>query len=97
MTSVRVRSPQATALHEALIGPDTTITSVDRGVFEVVGLDAEEIGDRAAAAGITLHELSYQHPSLEEAFMEMTRESVEYQAIPSSHRTDTAPNLGKAA
>ncbi len=90
LTSVRVRSPQATALHEALIGPETTITSIDRGVFDVVGLSAEEIGDRAAAAGITLHELSYQHPSLEEAFMEMTRDSVEYQAISTPHLPDGA-------
>jgi ABC-2 type transport system ATP-binding protein len=76
--TVRVRSPQANALHDALAGPDVTILSVDRGVFEVSGLSAEQIGDRAAVAGITLHELFPQEPSLEEAFMELTRDAVEY-------------------
>jgi ABC-2 type transport system ATP-binding protein len=34
----------------------------------------------AAANGITLHELSPQLGSLEEAFMQLTKESVEYHA-----------------
>jgi ABC-2 type transport system ATP-binding protein len=54
--------------------------SIDRGVFEVTGLPADEIGERAARAGIPLHELSIQRPSLEEAFMELTKDTVEYQA-----------------
>jgi ABC-2 type transport system ATP-binding protein len=78
--TVRVRTPQAAALHELLAGPEVTVLSIDRGVFEVAGLSAEEIGDRAADARITLHELSLQQPSLEEAFMELTRDAVEYQA-----------------
>jgi ABC-2 type transport system ATP-binding protein len=78
--TVRVRTPHAAALHELLAGPEVTVLSTDRGVFEVAGLSAEEIGDRAADARITLHELSLQQPSLEEAFMELTRDAVEYQA-----------------
>jgi ABC-2 type transport system ATP-binding protein len=41
-------------------------------------MSAADIGDRAAAAGIALHELSVQKPSLEEAFMELTKDAVEY-------------------
>jgi ABC-2 type transport system ATP-binding protein len=89
--SVRVRTPQAAALHELLAGSEVTIMTVERGVFEVVGLTAEQIGDQAARHGIVLHELSPQQPSLEEAFMELTREAVEYQATP------TAPALIGAA
>ncbi len=78
--TVRVRSPQAVALHDLLTGPDVTITNVGRGLIEVAGISAEVIGERAAAAGIVLHELSAQRPSLEEAFMELTKDSVEYTA-----------------
>jgi ABC-2 type transport system ATP-binding protein len=78
--TVLVRTPDAAALHDLLRGPEVTIMSLDRGVFEVAGLSTDQIGDRAAAARITLHELSARQPSLEEAFMELTRDAVEYQA-----------------
>ena len=44
------------------------------------GLTASEVGDTAAAHGIAIHELTPQQASLEEAFMELTRSDVEYQA-----------------
>jgi len=44
----------------------------------ITGLDCREVGELAAGAGITLHELSPQQASLEEAFMEMTRDSAEF-------------------
>jgi len=78
--TVRVRTPQAAALHDVLVGPGITITGVDRGLFEVAGLTAQEIGDGAAGAGLTLHELTPLQPSLEEAFMELTSDAVEYHA-----------------
>ncbi|MFI6327677.1 ABC transporter ATP-binding protein [Micromonospora chersina] len=76
--TVRVRSPQATALRDVLAGPTVTITGGEPGLLEVTGLTREQIGDRAAAAGLTLHELSATEASLEEAFMTMTRDAVEY-------------------
>jgi ABC-2 type transport system ATP-binding protein len=76
--TVRVRSPQTVSLYDVLTGPDIAITSVGRGVLEVSGIGADEIGERAAAAGIVLHELSPQQPSLEEAFMALTQDAVEY-------------------
>ncbi|MEW2444743.1 ATP-binding cassette domain-containing protein [Micromonospora marina] len=77
-TTVRVRSPQAAALRDLLAGPDVTITGGEPGLLEVSGLRREVIGDRAAAAGLTLHELTATEASLEEAFMTMTRDAVEY-------------------
>ena len=76
---VRVRSPQATELRELLVGPDVTVTVVD-GALEVSGLTAEQIGDIAAERSLTLHELTPQQASLEEAFMELTRDDLEYAA-----------------
>jgi ABC-2 type transport system ATP-binding protein len=84
--TVRVRSPQAVELYDLLTGPGVAITSLGRNLFEVSGVKAEVIGDRAAAAGIVLHELSPQQPSLEEAFMALTHDAVEYPtAPPTSH------------
>ena len=80
LDTVRVRSPQSSELHDQLAGPDVTITSIEPGTVEVSGLSARQIGDAAASAGITLHELSPQQPSLEEAFMHLTRHAVEYEA-----------------
>ncbi|MET7806531.1 ABC transporter ATP-binding protein [Micromonospora chersina] len=77
-TTVRVRSPQAAALRDVLAGPTVAITGGEPGLLEVTGLTREQVGDRAAAAGLTLHELSATEASLEEAFMTMTRDAVEY-------------------
>jgi len=46
----------------------------------VHGLTAEQVGDTAAAAGIVLHELTPQQASLEEAFMDLTRDDLEFAA-----------------
>ena len=76
--AVRVRSPQATKLRELVVSEHVTITSSEPGLLEISGLTAEQIGETAAAHGIALHELAPQQASLEEAFMELTREDVEY-------------------
>jgi ABC-2 type transport system ATP-binding protein len=78
---VRVRSPQATELHDLLAGPDVTVTPVADGALEVSGLTAEQIGDIAADHQVRLHELTPQQASLEEAFMELTRDDLEYAAL----------------
>ncbi|GGK85062.1 MULTISPECIES: ATP-binding cassette domain-containing protein [Streptomyces aurantiacus group] len=78
--SVRVRSPQAADLRALLLGDDVTVSTSEPGVLDVTGLEAAEIGERAAAAGVVLHELFRQEASLEEAFMELTHDSVEYHA-----------------
>jgi ABC-2 type transport system ATP-binding protein len=78
--TVLVRSPQATELRECLVGPDVSVASPEPGALEVHGLSAEEIGDIAFTHQIRLHGLQVQQASLEEAFMEMTRDSVEFRA-----------------
>ncbi len=75
---VRVRSPQATRLRELVLGPEVSITDVEPGLLDISGLTAEQIGDLAAAHGLVLHELTPLQASLEEAFMELTREELEY-------------------
>jgi ABC-2 type transport system ATP-binding protein len=79
-SSVRVRSPQAARLRDLLLGDGVTITGGEPGLLDVKGLEAAEIGERAAAAGVVLHELALQEASLEEAFMELTHDAVEYHA-----------------
>jgi len=76
---VRVRTPQAARLRALLTGPDVVITG-EGDALEVSGLKAEAIGEAAAAHSIVLHELAPQQASLEEAFMELTREDVEFHA-----------------
>ncbi len=78
---VRVRSPQAEELRDELVGPaDVTVTVVEPGVLEVSGLSAPQIGEAAARRGVVLHELMPQQVSLEEAFMDLTRDDVEFKA-----------------
>lgn len=75
---VRVRSPQAEELRRLLEGPDVTVVAVEPGLLEVQGLSAPLIGEAAAGGGIVLHELMPQQASLEEAFMDLTRDDVEF-------------------
>lgn len=77
---VRARTPQATQLRDLLAGPGVTIQDAEHGALDVAGLTAEQVGEAAAANGIVLHELTPQPASLEEAFMELTREDVEFHA-----------------
>ena len=78
--AVVVRTPDAASLTEALTRRGATVTRSDDGALQVVGLEAAEIGQTAADTGTVLHELTPQRASLEEAFMELTRDSVEYHA-----------------
>jgi ABC-2 type transport system ATP-binding protein len=80
---VLVRSPQAAELRRAIAGPDVTVSSSARDLLEVSGLTPAQVGTIARDAGIVLHELTAHQASLEEAFMDMTRDSVEYHAAAS--------------
>ena len=75
---VEVRSPEATKLSRLLAGHASRIQSGAGGLLEVHGLDAPRIGEIAAANGIVLHQLTPQQASLEEAFMALTRDEVEF-------------------
>jgi ABC-2 type transport system ATP-binding protein len=78
--SVRLRSPRAAELWTALAGADVTISSSADDTLEVTGLSTAQIGETALRVGIVLHELTVVQASLEEAFMAMTENSVEYHA-----------------
>lgn len=86
--SVRVRSPQAGDLATRLQGDGVTVTSVEGSLLDISGLTAPQVGEAAAAAGIVLHELTPQRASLEDAFMSLTADDVEY------HSTDVPQNEG---
>jgi ABC-2 type transport system ATP-binding protein len=79
-SAVVVRSPQAAALANALAGPGVVIAETGHDALEITGLTAAQVGDRARDLAISLHGLAAKQASLEEAFMEMTRDEVEYQA-----------------
>ncbi|MDX3580009.1 MULTISPECIES: ABC transporter ATP-binding protein [unclassified Streptomyces] len=77
---VRVRTPQRERLLDVLHDAGTTVVETGGGVLEVDDGKPEHIGELAARHQIVLHELSPQRASLEEAFMQLTAESVEYHA-----------------
>jgi ABC-2 type transport system ATP-binding protein len=78
--SVTVRTPEAARLRDLLLGPDVTITSEQPDVLSVQGLSAEQIGTVAWQAHVPVFELASQQASLEQAFMELTQDSVEYRS-----------------
>jgi ABC-2 type transport system ATP-binding protein len=80
LDTVRVRGTDPGALADLLRGPGVTVTSDRDGELTVTGLSAGQIGRAAGAAGITLLELTTQQASLEEAFMDLTRDAVEFRA-----------------
>ncbi|MEV5506144.1 ABC transporter ATP-binding protein [Streptomyces orinoci] len=79
---VRMRSPEGERLRDVLSGAGITAVPAADGALEVHGEDAEHLGELAARHRITLHELSPQRASLEEAFMRLTAGAVEYHAHP---------------
>ena len=79
-TSVTVRTPQVAELRTLLLGPDITVTSDASDVLQVRGLTAEQIGLAAWQARLPLFELTTQRASLEEAFMRLTDDSVDFRS-----------------
>jgi ABC-2 type transport system ATP-binding protein len=75
---VRVRSPEARKLADLLAGDRVTVREVGDGVLDLVGLSTDDVGLAAAAAQLTLLELSCKGASLEEAYMALTEDSVEF-------------------
>jgi ABC-2 type transport system ATP-binding protein len=77
---VTVRTPRAAELRSVLLGPGVTVTSETPGVLVVEGLTAEQIGTAAWQAHLPVFELTAKEASLEEAFMQLTEESVDYRS-----------------
>jgi ABC-2 type transport system ATP-binding protein len=99
---VRVRTLQPEEFREALRPKGATVVQEEDGALSVSGLSAQEIGDIAFDRRLSLHELSPQLASLEEAFMELTQDSVEYRGESgfaanhvSVHNNDRLTPVGK--
>jgi ABC-2 type transport system ATP-binding protein len=75
-----VRTPQPVALMALLAEAGALVTSTDHEALTVAGLEAARIADLAADHGLRVYELSPHRVTLEEAFMNLTRESVDYTA-----------------
>jgi ABC-2 type transport system ATP-binding protein len=92
---VRVRSPRLEDLRDLLAAEGLQPTVDGDGALRVEGADMRRIGDAAGQAGIWLHELTLVQSSLEEAFMRLTADSVEYHAgVPGSHPPPHPPHDG---
>jgi ABC-2 type transport system ATP-binding protein len=78
LQSVVVRSTDDDGLARRLLGLGAAVSRPAGGGLDVTGVTAVTVGETAAEARIVLHELTPQRASLEEAFMELTKDSVEY-------------------
>ena len=79
-TAVRVRSPQAVDLAALLTARGATVSSTRAEVLQVRGLETDQVGETAAGAGIVLHELAPVRGSLEDAYLRLTRDAVQYRS-----------------
>ena len=78
---VHVSSASPARLRDLLAGPDVTVSGTPGSEeLQVTGLTARQVGEVAAGSGFALHELRTHSESLEEAFMALTGDSVEYRA-----------------
>lgn len=93
---VLVRTEQAAELTRALAAAGVSIQQADAETLHVTGLDPTLIGRRALAAGVALYELTPQRISLEDQYMKLTGDHVEYRSggiseAPHAGPTEEAP------
>ncbi|MGB8196057.1 MAG: hypothetical protein WCF25_03520, partial [Acidimicrobiales bacterium] len=86
---VRVRSPEAAKLKVALEREGAIVALEDDGSLSVRGANEVAIGELAATIPVVLHELAPQLASLEEAFMELTEDSIEYRGTTNDGMTNS--------
>jgi ABC-2 type transport system ATP-binding protein len=79
-SGVLVRTPEAGRLGQVLAAPGVTVTNEEPDRLRVSGTTAEQIGAAAWRAHLPVYELTPTHASLEDAFMQVTRDSIEYPA-----------------
>ena len=89
---VRVASPQATRLAELMAARNLAARPVAPSVLETTDATAAAIGELAAQGGIVLHELTTIHASLEEAYLNLTSDSVEYRTDPAHQDVPQSQN-----
>ena len=91
--AVLVRSERTEELRNALAQPSVVVEHRGHGALEVHGLTGRQIGELALRAGIALDELTPRQASLEDAFMALTGDSVDYR----SAAKDDRARVGEAA
>jgi ABC-2 type transport system ATP-binding protein len=79
-SGILVRTPQTARLREVLAAPGVSVTNDGADRLRVCGATAEQIGTAAWRAHLPVYELTPTHASLEEAFMQVTKDSIEYHA-----------------
>ena len=79
-TAVLVRTPDAERFSALLSAPDVSVAHKEPHLLQVSGLSAPQIGELAARNGVVLHELAPQAGSLEDAYLALTKDEVEYHA-----------------
>ena len=89
--AVRARSPQAGQLAELLRSQGATVTRGDGGTLTITGATSDAVGELARANGLSLQELSVQRASLEDRYMELTRDSADYRAGSGNPPVDNPP------
>jgi ABC-2 type transport system ATP-binding protein len=78
--AVTVRTPSRGEAMAVLANEGATVTSIGHDVLEVTGLTADRIADLMADHGLRVRELTPHRASLEDAYMQLTRDAVEYAA-----------------
>ncbi len=82
-TSVTVRTPRAGELTGVLEKMGATVApGAEPGLIDVRGITAEQVGEAAMGAGIALHELTPARASLEDAYLSLTQDAVEFHSAP---------------
>ena len=81
-SAVRVRSPMASLLARALERAGARIDVLSDGALWIEGMDVVEVGDVAFLSGLRVHELTQVNESLEEAYLALTEDEVEFRAVP---------------
>jgi ABC-2 type transport system ATP-binding protein len=76
--AVKLVTPDGTGFAAALVAAGATVNPGDDGSLTVEGLTAPQIGDLAARDGLRIYELAPISGSLEDAFMQLTQDQVEY-------------------
>jgi ABC-2 type transport system ATP-binding protein len=77
---ILVRTPETARLGQLLAAPGVTVINDGTDLLRVSGTTAEQIGTAAWRAHLPVYELTPTHASLEEAFMQVTKDSIEYHA-----------------
>jgi ABC-2 type transport system ATP-binding protein len=78
--TVDVRTPDVTSLMTSLANAGASVVSTDRDLVTVSGLTAERIAELATAHRLRLYELTPRRPTLEEVYLDLTRDSVDHRA-----------------